>query len=117
MQRRRLAGRRRVRGQDDLADGRRRPARAGGNARVELSDLQVLGVDAVDRRQRPAEDVVAAAVLVRALDRDDVAWLLDDADEPGVAALVLTDAAARLFGEVEADLAEADALLDLPDRV
>jgi hypothetical protein len=54
---------------------------------------------------------------VRALDRDHVAGLLDDADEAGVATLVLADAAARLVGEVEADLAEADALLDLPDRV
>ena len=85
--------------------------------RVELGDLQVLGVDAVDRRQRAAEHVVAPAVLVRALDRDDVARLLDDADEPRVAALVLADPAARPVGEVEADLAEADPLLDLADRV
>ena len=59
---------------------------AGSDPRVELGDLQVLGVDAVDRRQRAAEHVVAAAVLVRALDRDDVAGLLDDADEAAVAA-------------------------------
>ena len=51
--------------------------------------LQVLGVDAVDRRERAAEHVVAAAELVRALDRDHVAGLLDDADQRGVAALVL----------------------------
>jgi len=111
VQRRRLAGRRRVGGEDDLADA------PGGDARVELGDLEVLGVDAVDRRQRAAEDVVAPAVLVRALDRDDVAGLLDDADQAAVAALVLADAAARLVGEVEADLAEPDALLDLADRM
>ena len=35
----------------------------------------------------------------------------------GVAALVLADAAARLVGEVEAHLAQADALLDLADGV
>ena len=84
---------------------------------VELGDLEVLGVDAVDRRQRAAEDVVAAAELVRALDRDDVAGLLDDADQRRVAALVLADAAARALGEVEADLAQPDALLDLADRL
>ena len=87
------------------------------DARVELGDLQVLGVDAVDRRQRAAEHVVAPAVLVRALDRDDVAGLLDDADQARVAPLVLADPAARLVGEVEAHLAQADALLDLADRV
>jgi hypothetical protein len=61
--------------------------------------------------------VVAAAVLVRALDRDDVARLLDDADQAGVAALVGADAAARALGEVEADLAQPDLLLDLADGV
>src|SRR5690606_38603569 len=84
---------------------------------VQLLDLQVLRIDAVDRAERAAEDVIAPVVLVRALDRDDVAGLLDDADQPRVAPLVLADAAARLVGEVEAHLAQADALLDLPDRV
>src|SRR4029453_3394560 len=58
-----------------------------------------------------------AAVLVRALDGDDVAGLLDDADQARVAALVLADAAARLVGEVEAHLAQPGALLYLADRV
>ena len=87
------------------------------SARVELVDPQVLGVDAVDRRQRAAEHVVAPAELVRALDRDDVAGLLDDADHRAVTPLVLADRAARPLGEVEADLAEADLLLDVADRV
>jgi hypothetical protein len=111
VQRGRLAGRRRVRGQHDLGDAARL------DAGQQLGDLQVLGVDPVDRRQRPAEDVVAPAVLVRALDRDDVARLLDDADDRRVAPLVLADAAALLVGQVEAHLAQADALLDLADRV
>ena len=42
-----------------------------------LGDAQVLGIDAVDRRQRASQDVVDAAVLVRALDRHDVAGILD----------------------------------------
>jgi hypothetical protein len=61
--------------------------------------------------------VVAAVVLVRPLDRDNVAGLLDDADQRRVAALVLADRAPRALGEVEADLAEADALLDVADRL
>ena len=79
--------------------------------------MQVLGVDPVDRRQRPAEHVVAPAELVGALDRDHVAGLLDHADQVAVAALVLADAAGGLGGEVEADLALADRLLDLADGV
>src|SRR4051812_29785258 len=107
----RLAGGGRVCGHHDLAHT------AGLDAVEQLSDAQVLGVDAVDRRQRPAKDVVAAAELVRALDRDHVARLLDDADHLAVAALVLADPAARADGEVEAHLAVADGLLDLTDRV
>ena len=83
----------------------------------QLGDVEVLGVDAVDRRQRAAEHVVAAVELARALDRDHVARLLDHADRGGLAALVLADAAGGLGGEVEADLALPDGLLDLADRV
>ena len=79
------------------------PSRPGGRA----GEPQVLGLDAVDRRERAAEHVVAAAELVRALDRDHVLRLLDDADRRRVAALVEADRAARALGEVEADLAEA----------
>jgi hypothetical protein len=79
--------------------------------------VQIFGVHAVDRRQRAAKHVVAPAELVRALDRDHVARLLDDADDVGLAALVLADTALRLGGEVEAELAVADRLLDLADRV
>ena len=113
MQRGGLPGRRGVRGEDDLGDGRlgRRL-----HPPQQLGDPQVLGVDAVDGRQGPPEHVVEAAELVRALERDDVARLLDDAHERPVAALVLADPAARPLGQVEADLAEPDALLDLPDR-
>ena len=79
--------------------------------------MEVLGVDAVDRRERPAEHVIAALELARALDRDYVARLLYDADGARLAPLVLADAAGRLGGEVEADLAVADGRLDLTDGV
>ena len=87
------------------------------HALEQLGDVQVLGIDPVDRRQRAAEHVVAAVELAGALDRDHVARLLDHADHGGLAALVLADPAGGLGGEVEADLALADGLLDLADRV
>jgi hypothetical protein len=55
--------------------------------------------------------------LARSLDRDHVARLLHDADRARLAALVLADAAGRLGGEVEADLALSDRLLDLADGI
>ena len=84
---------------------------------VELRQPEVLGLDAVDRRQRAPEDVVAAAELVGALDRDHVAAASSTTQSVArVAALVEADRAARALGEVEADLAERDLLLDLADR-
>ena len=83
----------------------------------QLGDPQVVGIDAVDRRKRAPEHVVAAAVLVRPLDRDHVRRLFDDADHRRVPPLVLADPAAGALGKVEADLAQADPLLHLPDRV
>jgi hypothetical protein len=79
--------------------------------------VEILRIDAVDRRQRSTEHVIAAVELPRALDRDQVARLLDYADRRRLAALVLADAAGGLGGEVEADLAVADGLLDLADGV
>src|SRR5215210_3341152 len=109
VQRGRLAGRRGVGGEDDLAH------LGALDARVELRDLEVARLDAVDRRERAAQHVVAPAVLVGALDRDHVARLLDDADQRRVAARVGADGAAGALGEVEADLAERDLLLDVAD--
>jgi hypothetical protein len=55
--------------------------------------------------------------LARALDRNHVARLLDDADRGCLAPLVLADAAGVLGGEVEADLAMPDRGLDLADGI
>jgi hypothetical protein len=52
-----------------------------------------------------------------ALNRDHVRGLLDDADQLGVTALVGADPAGRSIGQVEARRAQADPLLDLPDRL
>ena len=112
VERRGLAGRRRVRGDHDLAD-----ARAVVHAAEQLWHVQVLGIDAVDRRQRTAEHVIAALELPRALDRDHVARLLHHTDRGRLAPLVLADAAGGLGGEVEADLALAHRGLHLTDGV
>ena len=79
-------------------------------------DAQVAGLDAVERRQRSAENVVQAAILAGALDRDDVDRLLDDADDGAVAPRVRADLAELLLGQVPALAAEAHARLDVLDR-
>src|SRR5437764_12444326 len=83
----------------------------------ELVDAQVFWLDAVERRERATEDVVQAAVLGGSLERDQVDRLFDDADRRAVATRVEADRAELLLGEVAAFTAEADALLDLVDRV
>ena len=82
----------------------------------QLVDPQVLGLDAVERRERAAEHVVEAAVLARPLERDEVDGLLDDADRRAVATGVEADRAQLVLGEVAALAAEADALLHVHDR-
>src|SRR6266511_2003343 len=82
----------------------------------QLVDAQVLGVDAVDRGERAAEDVVEAAELARPLDREEVDWLLHHADERVVASRVPADRARLFLCEIAALVAEADPLLDVLDR-
>ncbi len=60
--------------------------------------------------------MVEAAVLVRALERDDVDRLLDDADRRVVSACVEADRTRLLLGQVAALAAEAHPLLDLGER-
>jgi len=62
-----------------------------------------------------AEHVVSAVELTRPLDRDYVTRVLDDTDDTGVPARVGADRAERGLGDVEASLAEANAVLDLDD--
>ena len=82
----------------------------------QLLDPQLLGPDALDRRDRALEHVVPAGELVGALDRDDVAGLLDDAEHGGVAPVVEAVAAELALGDVEAPPAPGDPLLRLGDR-
>src|SRR5262245_8491058 len=76
----------------------------------------MLGLHAVERRERAAEHVIEAAELACSLDGDQVDRLLDDADQRVVAARVAADRADVLFGQVAALVAETDAFLDLLDR-
>src|SRR5215218_108403 len=98
-----------VGGQDHLAD----PVRL--QAGQQLPDPQVVGTHPLDRADRPAEHVVAAAELLGPLDRDQVAGLLDHADQARVAPRVPADAAEVALGHVPADAAEVDPGLDLLD--
>src|SRR5919202_3326998 len=97
-----LAGHVRIGREHDLLDAVRL------HAAEQLVDPKVLWFDAVEGRERAAEDVVEAAELVRPLERDEVDGLLDDADESVVAARVDADRAELLLGEVAALTAEAD---------
>src|SRR5262245_62559489 len=106
----RLAGHVRVRREHDLLDA------VPLDAAQQLVDAQVLRLDAVQRRERAAEHVVEPAVLVRALDRDQVGGLLDDADDRVVAPRVTADLAGLILRQVPALAAEADPLLDLLER-
>ena len=100
-----------IRADDGLADD------PGVNAIEELAQAELLPPDTVERAQRATEDVVAP-LEPSALHGDDVARILDHADDLGIAPVVAADGAllARLR-HVEADPAERRALLDGDDGV
>src|SRR5690606_34563338 len=77
----------------------------------QLADPQVIRPDAVDRADRPAENVVAAAELPGPFDRDDVLRFLDHADYLVVPPRVTADQALVLGGDAPADTAEMNLLL------
>ena len=83
----------------------------------QLADSEVVRSDAVHRRDVPAEDVVPPPELLCALDRDDVARLLDHADDRRVSLRIAAEVALFAFGNIEARLADRDLLLRGDDRV
>src|SRR2546423_2900764 len=83
--------------------------------RQELLDLELFRPDALDRRDRAQQHVIATAVLLGPLDGDDVSRLLDDAQQRGVTSIVTAVDAQLALGEVEAAPAPAHALLRLDD--
>src|SRR5262249_32812017 len=79
--------------------------------------VDLVGADSLQRRECPPEDVVAAPVLARFLDRRDLAPLLYDAEKRRVA-LRIGAAVARVFlGQRVADRAALDRLPRLRDRL
>ena len=78
--RRRLAFDRRVGGEDHFLDA------AGADARQQALDLQVVGPDALQRRDRAHQHVIQAAEAAGAIDDADVLRLFDDADDAVIAA-------------------------------
>src|SRR5581483_11005930 len=79
-------------------------------------DAQVLGTDAMQRRERSVQHVIDAVVRSRFFYRGNVGWLFHHTHE----ALVACGAGAidtRLdIGDVVADGAEVQALLEISDR-
>jgi len=106
----RLARHVRIRGEHDLLHA------VPFNPSNQLVDAQMLGVDAVDRGECAAEDVVEAAELARPLDREKVDGLLDDADQRVVAPCIAADRAHLFLREVAALVAKADPFLHVFDR-
>src|SRR5262249_5705807 len=94
----RVALRVRIGREHDLLDA------AAPHARLELGHAQLARADAVDRRERAAEHVVAAVEAAALLDRREIRGLLHHTHDRGVAALVAADGAGRLARDVEADL-------------
>src|SRR6266508_3512368 len=99
----------RIGGEDDLFDP------LGLEPRQQLPHAEVFGADAVQRRERAQQHVIATAELPCPLEREQVIRLLDDAERPGIALGVATDAAGILLGHVEAYRAVDDELLELDE--
>ena len=97
-------------GQDDLVH----PARV--QARQQLAHLDVVGADAIERRQRAEQHVIASAELAGALHGQQIVRLLHHAQHAVVAPEIRADPAGILVGDVEADAAVDDALLDRDQR-
>src|SRR5919198_1379954 len=111
VERRRLALDVGVRRQDDL--GRLTAL----EPREELLDLEIVGADAVERREGAEQHMVAPAVLARPLHRQEVVRLLDDAEQARVPRGIGADATRILVGDVEAGVAGDDPVLHREERL
>jgi len=78
------------------------------DALQQVLDVELLRADAVERRDDAAEYVVGAVVLLGALDGDDIADVLDHADDLPSAEGAGADGAGVGVGDVVAVAAEAD---------
>ena len=87
------------------------------DAREQALDLQLVGPDALQRRQRAHQHVIHALEVARLLDGGHVLRFFDDADEVVIARVRAAVHARIDVGRVAADRAVRDALLDVADRV
>src|SRR5258705_1028712 len=110
VERGRLALHRRIGGDDHLLDSLPEP-------RHQLPQLQLIRTDAVERRERAVQHVIAPAKLARALDGEEVGHRLHHADHPRVALRVPADRAGVVGGEVAAGGAEAHLLAEREQRL
>ena len=83
----------------------------------ELGQLELVGTDAVDRRERPLQDVVAPADYTRPLEREDVHRLLHDAEQRRIPSRVGAERARLRLGHGAADLAVGDPGLEVEYRL
>src|SRR5206468_6978634 len=77
--------------------------------------VDLVGADAFQGGEGSPENVIPAAELARPLDGGDVARLLDDAEQRGVALRVGADIARVLFGQRVADRAASNRLARFRD--
>ena len=73
------------------------------------------GARSAQRRERPAQHVIPAFKLARGFDADDVVRLLHHADHFRVAVAVAAILAQFAVGDVVADAAQAELILDVQD--
>ena len=87
-----------------------------GNPREQLLHAELFGSDAFDRRDGALQHVIPPAILTGSFDGHDVAGLLHDADDVGIASFVETERAELALGDVEATAAPRDPILGVLDR-
>src|SRR5438105_5633424 len=110
VERRRFAFDGRVGGDDHFLD-------AVVEARDQLLQLELIGSDAVERRERAVQHVVAAAELPGALDGEQIGHRLDYADHPPVALGVAAEGTRILGRQVATGRAETDLLPQRKQRL
>ena len=98
-------------GDDDFLDGLVL------QALFQFGDAEVLGLDAVERRNLSAENVVFAVEGRGLFHAKDVSGVLDEADQAGVAARVGANGAGVSLGQGAADGAVADAFARLDEEL
>lgn len=77
----------------------------------QLLNLELLGTNPFDRRDRPVKHVIPPFELPGALERQDIQWLFHDTDR-GVTTRVGTDCAGIILGDVETARTKTNALFD-----